>query len=45
MRIDLHEDLSRGTLAAGEEHRRELAVIDEKYADLPARVAALEDDR
>jgi len=45
IRIDLPGELARHVRAATEAHRAELAVIDEKYADLPERVAALEAKR
>ena len=38
----LHAELARHTKAAGESMTAQIAVIDEKYADLPARVHQLE---
>ena len=42
MRIELSTDRARHVRASDEQHRSELAIVDEKYADLPERVAALE---
>jgi hypothetical protein len=41
-KIELSRDLSRHVRAIDEEHRADLKVVDEKYADLPDRVSALE---
>jgi hypothetical protein len=37
-------EIARAARAGAEEHRREVGVIDEKYRDLPGRVAVLERD-
>jgi len=38
----LRVDIGRAARAATEEHRREIGVLDDRYRDLPGRVAALE---
>lgn len=38
----LRVDLQRAVQASGEHHRHELGVVDDKYDDLPGRVARLE---
>ena len=45
MRVELNKDLARHVNAANESMRTQLAAVDDKYAELPGRVAALEDER
>jgi hypothetical protein len=45
MRITLDLDLANHVKSANEEMRQQVSVIDDKYADLPARVTALETKR
>ena len=40
----LRVDIARSARAAAEEHRRELGLLDDRYRDLPTRVATLERD-
>jgi hypothetical protein len=42
VRGDLTYQIANAARVAAEEHRRELAVVDEKYRDLPGRVGLLE---
>lgn len=42
LRADLTYQIANAARVAAEEHRRELAVVDEKYRDLPGRVGLLE---
>ena len=42
MRVELNEDLARHVNASDESMRTQIAAVDEKYADLPERVTALE---
>ena len=41
----LSDELRRHVTASNEQHRTEIAALDDKYKDLPARVARLETDR
>lgn len=42
LRADLTYQIANAARVAAEEHRRELAIVDEKYRDLPGRVGLLE---
>ena len=42
-RLELQQDLARAVRAISEDLHREMRMVDEKYADLPGRVAALEE--
>jgi hypothetical protein len=45
MRGSLHSELAQHTRAIEESTRAQLRVLDDKYADLPSRVSALEAER